>query len=157
MYIILDGKAVGIEDESFFVFGYVNWFGLFVLIWFIVVCLIIFGLLLNKIIFGCNILVIGGNEEVVCLVGVLVVCIKIIIFVFLGLVLVIVGIILVLCMISGQLMMLIGYELIVIFVCVLGGVFLKGGIGKILYVVVGILILGIVENVMNLFNIFFFV
>lgn len=52
-------------------------------------------------------------------------------------------------------MMLIGYELIVIFVCVLGGVFLKGGIGKILYVVVGILILGIVENVMNLFNIFF--
>lgn len=101
MYIILDGKVVGIEDESFFVFGYVNWFGLFVLIWFIVVCLIIFGLLLNKIIFGCNILVIGGNEEVVCLVGVLVVCIKIIIFVFLGLVLVIVGIILVLCMISG--------------------------------------------------------
>lgn len=100
-YIILDGKAVGIEDESFFVFGYVNWFGLFALIWFIVACLIIFGLLLNKIIFGRNILAIGGNEEVARLAGVSVVRIKIIIFVFLGLVLAIVGIILVLRMISG--------------------------------------------------------
>lgn len=156
VYIIFDGKVVGIEDECFFIFGYVNWFGLLVLIWLIVVCLVVFGLLLNKIIFGCNMLVIGGNEEVVCLVGVLVVCIKIIIFVFFGLVLVVVGIILVLWMISGQLMILIGYELIVILVCVLGGVLLKGGIGKIFYVVVGILIFGIVENVMNLLNILLF-
>ncbi len=27
-YIISDGKAVGIEDESFFALGYANWFGL---------------------------------------------------------------------------------------------------------------------------------
>jgi L-arabinose transport system permease protein len=27
-YIISDGKAVGIEDERFFTFGYANWFGL---------------------------------------------------------------------------------------------------------------------------------
>lgn len=47
----------------------------------------------------------------------------------------------------------IGYELIVISACVLGGVSLKGGIGKISYVVAGILILGTVENAMNLLNI----
>lgn len=155
-YIILDGKAVGIEDESFFAFGYANWFGLLALIWLTVACLIIFGLLLNKTTFGCNTLAIGGNEEAARLAGVLVVCTKIIIFVFLGLVLAIAGIILALRMTSGQLMTLIGYELIVIFACVLGGVFLKGGIGKILYVVAGILILGTVENAMNLLNIFFF-
>lgn len=46
-----------------------------------------------------------------------------------------------------------GYELIVISACVLGGVSLKGGIGKISYVVAGVLILGTVENAMNLLNI----
>ncbi|MDF3559698.1 L-arabinose ABC transporter permease AraH, partial [Shigella flexneri] len=54
---------------------------------------------------------------------------------------------------SGQPMTSIGYELIVISACVLGGVSLKGGIGKISYVVAGILILGTVENAMNLLNI----
>ncbi|EFX4783993.1 arabinose ABC transporter permease AraH, partial [Shigella sonnei] len=32
-YIISDGKAVGIEDESFFALGYANWFGLPAPIW----------------------------------------------------------------------------------------------------------------------------
>jgi L-arabinose transport system permease protein len=63
------------------------------------------------------------------------------------------GIILASRMTSGQPMTSIGYELIVISACVLGGVSLKGGIGKISYVVAGILILGTVENAMNLLNI----
>ncbi|WP_152066905.1 L-arabinose ABC transporter permease AraH [Escherichia coli] len=120
-YIISDGKAVGIEDESFFALGYANWFGLPAPIWFTVACLIIFGLLLNKTTFGRNTLAIGGNEEAARLAGVPVVRTKIIIF--------------------------------VISACVLGGVSLKGGIGKISYVVAGILILGTVENAMNLLNI----
>ncbi|MER4554731.1 L-arabinose ABC transporter permease AraH, partial [Klebsiella pneumoniae] len=45
------------------------------------------------------------------------------------------------------------YERIVIAAWVLGGGVLKGGIGKISYVVAGILILGTVENAMNLLNI----
>lgn len=46
-----------------------------------------------------------------------------------------------------------GYELIVISACVLGGVFLKGSLGKISYVVASVLISGAVENAMNLLNI----
>ncbi|EAA7089767.1 hypothetical protein CC658_03580 [Salmonella enterica subsp. enterica serovar Koketime] len=46
-----------------------------------------------------------------------------------------------------------GYELIVISACVLGGVFLKGSLGKVSYVVVSVLISGTVENEMNLLNI----
>lgn len=114
-YIISDGKAVGIEDESFFALGYANWFGLPAPIWLTVACLII--------------------------------------FVLSGLVSAIAGIILASRMTSGQPMTSIGYELIVISACVLGGVSLKGGIGKISYVVAGILILGTVENAMNLLNI----
>ncbi|STP75627.1 L-arabinose ABC transporter, permease protein [Escherichia coli] len=69
-YIISDGKAVGIEDESFFALGYANWFGLPAPIWLTVACLIVFGLLLNKTTFGRNTLAIGGNEEAARLAGV---------------------------------------------------------------------------------------
>ena len=145
-YIISDGKAVGIEDERFFTLGYANWLGLPAPIWLTVGCLIIFGLLLNKTTFGRNTLAIGGNEEAARLAGVPVVRTKIIIFVLSGLVSAS-------RMTSGQPMTSIGYELIVISACVLGGVSLKGGIGKISYVVAGVLILGTVENAMNLLNI----
>lgn len=94
-----------------------------------------------------------GIEEAARLAGVPVVRTKIIIFVLSGLVSAIAGIILASRMTSGQPMTSIGYELIVISACVLGGVSLKGGIGKISYVVAGILILGTVENAMNLLNI----
>lgn len=46
-----------------------------------------------------------------------------------------------------------GYELIVISACVLGGGFLKGGLGKVSYVVASVLISGAVESAMNLLNI----
>lgn len=54
---------------------------------------------------------------------------------------------------SCWLMTSLGYELIVISACVLGGEFLKGGLGKVSYVVASVLISGTVENAMNLLNI----
>lgn len=152
-YIISDGKAVGIEDERFFALGYANWLGLPAPIWITVVCMVLFGLLLNKTTFGRNTLAIGGNEEAARLAGVPVVRTKVVIFALSGLVSAAAGIILASRMTSGQPMTSIGYELIVISACVLGGVSLKGGIGKISYVVAGVLILGTVENAMNLLNI----
>jgi L-arabinose transport system permease protein len=152
-YIISDGKAVGIEDERFFALGYTNWLGLPAPIWITIACMALFGFLLNKTTFGRNTLAIGGNEDAARLAGVPVVRTKIIIFVLSGLVSAAAGIILASRMTSGQPMTSIGYELIVISACVLGGVSLKGGIGKISYVIAGVLILGTVENAMNLLNI----
>ncbi len=152
-YIISDGKAVGIEDERFFVLGYANWLGLPAPIWIMAICMLIFGFLLNRTTFGRNTLAIGGNEEAARLAGVPVVRTKIIIFILTGLVSAVAGIILASRMTSGQPMTSLGYELIVISACVLGGVSMKGGVGKISYVVAGVLILGTVENAMNLLNI----
>ncbi|WP_067710461.1 L-arabinose ABC transporter permease AraH [Erwinia sp. ErVv1] len=152
-YIFSDGKAVGIEDERFFALGYTNWLGVPAPVWLTVATLIIFGFLLNKTTFGRNTLAIGGNEEAARLAGVPVVRTRIIIFILSGLVSAAAGIILASRMTSGQPMTSLGYELIVISACVLGGVSLKGGIGKISYVVAGVLILGTVENAMNLLNI----
>lgn len=152
-YIFSDGKAVGIEDERFFALGYTNWLGVPAPVWLTIGTMIIFGFLLNKTTFGRNTLAIGGNEEAARLAGVPVVRTRIIIFILSGLVSAAAGIILASRMTSGQPMTSLGYELIVISACVLGGVSLKGGIGKISYVVAGVLILGTVENAMNLLNI----
>ncbi len=152
-YIFSDGKAVGIEDERFFELGYATWFGLPAPIWLTIGTMIIFGFLLNKTTFGRNTLAIGGNEEAARLAGVPVVRTRIIIFILSGLVSAAAGIILASRMTSGQPMTSLGYELIVISACVLGGVSLKGGIGQISYVVAGGRIRGTVENAMNLRNI----
>ncbi|ADP12545.1 MULTISPECIES: L-arabinose ABC transporter permease AraH [Erwinia] len=152
-YIFSDGKAVGIEDERFFALGYASWLGVPAPVWLTMITLLIFGFLLNKTPFGRNTLAIGGNEEAARLAGVPVVRTRIIIFILSGLVSAAAGIILASRMTSGQPMTSLGYELIVISACVLGGVSLKGGIGKISYVVAGVLILGTVENAMNLLNI----
>ncbi|MFG1172641.1 L-arabinose ABC transporter permease AraH [Erwiniaceae bacterium CAU 1747] len=152
-YIFSDGKAVGIEDERFFGLGYASWLGVPAPVWLTIITLALFAFLLNKTTFGRNTLAIGGNEEAARLAGVPVVRTRIIIFILSGLVSAAAGIILASRMTSGQPMTSIGYELIVISACVLGGVSLKGGIGKISYVIAGVLILGTVENAMNLMNI----
>ncbi len=54
---------------------------------------------------------------------------------------------------SGQPNAAEGFELNVISACVLGGVSLLGGRATISGVVIGVLIMGTVENVMNLMNI----
>ncbi|STT55215.1 L-arabinose transporter permease protein [Klebsiella pneumoniae] len=153
-YIISDGKAVGIEDERFFTLGYANWFGLA-------------GADLADRRLPGGFRIITKQKPPLAVIRWLLAAMKrrrawpasrwcaprL----------------LSLCspvwyrpqrgsfwasrMTSGQPMTSIGYELIVISACVLGGVSLKGGIGKISYVVAGILILGTVENAMNLLNI----
>ena len=63
------------------------------------------------------------------------------------------GVILASRMTSGEPNTSVGFSLDVISACVLGGVFMSGGIVTISGVIVGVLIMGIVQNVMNLLNI----
>jgi L-arabinose transport system permease protein len=56
-------------------------------------------------------------------------------------------------MTSGQPNEGLGLELRVISACVLGGVSLSGGVGTMLGTIVGVLIMGMVQDVMNLLNI----
>ncbi len=60
------------------------------------------------------------------------------------------GVILASRMTSGQPNASLGFELEVISACVLGGVSLTGGIGSMSNVIAGVLILGTVQNAMNM-------
>jgi L-arabinose transport system permease protein len=152
-FIASKGQAVGIADEGFISFGDTAFFGLPLPIWMTALCFVIFGVLLNHTVFGRNTLAIGGNPEAARLAGVRVERLRVWIFLLQGVVTALAGLILSARITSGQPNAATGFELDVISACVLGGVSLQGGKARIFGVVIGVLIMGTVENVMNLLNV----
>ncbi len=152
-FIASQGQAVGIADEGFISFGDTTWLGLPLPIWLTATCFLVFGVLLNHTVFGRNTLAIGGNPEAARLAGVRVERLRVWIFLLQGVVTAMAGLVLASRITSGQPNAATGFELDVISACVLGGVSLQGGKARIFGVVIGVLIMGTVENVMNLLNV----
>ena len=152
-FIVSNGQAVGIVDEGFINFGDARLLGMPLPIWVTGACFLVFGVLLNHTVFGRNTLAIGGNPEAARLAGVKVERLRVWIFLLQGLVTALAGLILASRITSGQPNAATGFELDVISACVLGGVSLQGGKARILGVLVGVLIMGTVDNVMNLLNV----
>ena len=152
-YIFSNGRAVGIYLDKFFILGNNDFIGIPIPVWICLVCFIIFGTLLSKTTFGRNTLAIGGNQEAAYLAGINVKLTKVIIFSLQGIISGFAGIVLASRMTSGQPMTSQGFELEVISACVLGGVAMTGGVGRISFVIAGVLIMGIIQNSMNLMNI----
>ena len=151
--IASDGRAVGINDPAFYQLALSRFLTVPTPIWIMLILFILFGFVLNRTVFGKNTLAIGGNPEASRLAGVNVVNMRIWIFALQGLVCAIAGILLASRITSGQPNAATGLELSVISACVLGGVSLAGGRAAMTGVIVGVLIMGIAENVMNLLNI----
>jgi L-arabinose transport system permease protein len=152
-FIFSNGRAVGIKEAGFFQLGNSMIFGIPTPIWILVVSFIIFGILLNNTVFGKNTLAIGGNTKAAELAGIDVDLTKIIIFTAQGFMAGFAGVILASRMTSGQPNAAQGLELDVISACVLGGVSLNGGIATMSGVVVGVLIMGMISNALNLLNV----
>lgn len=152
-FIASHGQAVGVSSEAFFTLGSSQFLGLPVPVWVTLACFVVFGVLLNKTIYGRNTLAIGGNPDAARLAGVAVDRVRIAIFLIQGLVAALAGVILASRMTSGQPNAGEGFELNVISACVLGGVSLMGGRATISGVLVGVLIMGTVQNAMSLMNI----
>lgn len=164
-FIISDGKAVGIGQENFFLLGNsvfpgdLTGFGIPVNlsvptpVWIMAACFAVFGFILNRTVFGRDTLAVGGNAEAAHLAGIPVARVKIVIFTLQGMMAAFAGIVLASRMTSGQPNAGLGFELEVISACVLGGVSLTGGVGSIGFVIAGVLIMGIVQNAMNLMNV----
>jgi L-arabinose transport system permease protein len=152
-FIVSKGQAVGIADEGFIAFGDARLLGLPLPILVCAACFLVFGVLLNHTVFGRNTLAIGGNPEAARLAGVKVEKLRVWIFLLQGLVTAMAGLILASRITSGQPNSAQGFELDVISACVLGGVSLQGGRARIFGVLIGVLIMGTVENVMNLLDV----
>ncbi len=152
-FIASQGQAVGIANDAFIEFGDARLAGIPMPVIVVALCFLVFGVLLNHTVFGRNTLAIGGNAEAARLAGVRVERLRLWIFLLQGVVTALAGLILASRITSGQPNAAQGFELDVISACVLGGVSLQGGKARIVGVLVGVLIMGTVENVMNLMNV----
>ncbi|MDE1183275.1 L-arabinose ABC transporter permease AraH [Paraburkholderia sp.] len=152
-FIVSHGQAVGVSSDTFIALGGLSMFGVSLPIWVTLLCFIVFGVMLNQTVYGRNTLAIGGNPEASRLAGINVERTRVYIFLIQGAVTALAGVILASRITSGQPNAAEGFELNVISACVLGGVSLLGGRATISGVVIGVLIMGTVENVMNLLNI----
>ena len=119
-------------------------------IWIMVAFFVIFGVLLNKTVFGRNALATGGNKEAAHLSGIPVARTKVIIFVLSGMAAAFAGVITASRLVVASNNAGEKLELQAISACVLGGVSLTGGVGTISGTIVGVLTMGVVENVMRL-------
>ncbi|HOZ47394.1 MAG TPA: L-arabinose ABC transporter permease AraH [Candidatus Hydrogenedentes bacterium] len=158
-YIVSGGKAVGVTNENFFLLGNSAFpprrfgFSIPTPVWITLACFLVFGILLRTSRFGRHTLAIGGNKEAAWLAGVPVRRIKVLIFTIQGIMAGFAGVVLASRMTSGQPKTSEGFSLEVISACVLGGVSLTGGVGTMAGVMVGVMIMGTVQNAMNLMNI----
>ncbi|SEB01063.1 MAG: L-arabinose ABC transporter permease AraH [Paraburkholderia sp.] len=152
-FITSNGDAVMISEERFFDLGGGSFLGISYPIWSNIVGFVLFGFLLKKTVFGKNVLAVGGNSEAALLAGLPVTRIKITVFVLQGLVTGFAGVMLASRMSLGDPKTSVGLELGVISACVLGGVSLTGGVATISGVLVGVLIMGSVQDAMSLMNV----
>ena len=152
-FIVSGGQAIGISNEAFFALGNTMLLGIPVPVIITILCFVVFGVALNRTTYGRNILAIGGNPDAARLAGVNVTRSRVLVFLFQGLICALAGVILASRITSGQPNAAMGFELNVMSACVLGGVSLAGGRATISGVIVGVLIMGTVENAMNLQNI----
>ncbi len=152
-FIVSKGSAVGVSEVSFFTLGQARPFGIPLPVLITAGFFVVFGILLHRTRFGRYTLAIGGNREASRLSGVPVQAMRAFIFTMQGTVAGFAGVVLASRMASGQPNTSVGFALDVISACVLGGVSLAGGVGTMVGVIVGVLIMGTVQNALNLLNV----
>ncbi|MEV5029470.1 ABC transporter permease [Paenibacillus sp. LPE1-1-1.1] len=152
--VYTDGRPItGFESELFTLVGGGYFFGVPVPV---IITIIIFAVLffiLRKTTFGRNIYAIGGNEEASLLSGIKTGRFKIYVYALTGLLSSLAGIILTSRLNSAQANAGTGYELDAIAAVVLGGTSLSGGKGWIVGTLVGALIIGVLNNGLNLLGV----
>ena len=110
-------------------------------------------IMLNSTRFGRHIYAVGGNEQAALISGLNVGRIKIGVYTIAGLLSGLAGLVLSSRIGSGQAGLAVGYELDAIASAVIGGTSLSGGIGTIWGTIIGALIIGVLNNGLDLLNV----
>ena len=151
-YVYSGGRSTRMMDPGFTNIGS-GYLGLFPLpVLYMVALIAIFLVMLNQTKLGTYIYAIGGSRESARLSGVPIKKIEVVTFAISGMLAAFAGIVLSARMFSGQPSVGIGYELDAIAACVLGGVSMAGGVGRISGTIFGAIVIGIVSNGLNLIN-----
>ena len=159
-YNLSDGRPIALNSDAFNTTGigflFPGIFGLpgipVAVIWMAVVALVL-GVLLRRTRFGRYVYAIGGNEEAARLAGVSVARIKTLVYVISGACAGVASLLLMARFASGSPQTGYGFELQAIAAVVVGGTSLMGGRGTVAGTFFGALLIGVLNNVMNLLHI----
>ena len=147
---ISDAQPVGVANDSPFVwFGQGNILGLTAPIVFMIVAFIIGAVVLTRTRYGQAIFAIGGSEESARLMGIPVDRTKVIAYTVSGALAGFAGVLLAASLAAGQPIAGMGWELDAISAVVVGGTLLTGGAGTLSGTLAGVLLLGILQNLIN--------
>ncbi len=155
--VYTDGRPIstGFTDvaDSFAWFGTGYAMGIPVPIWLMVIVFAAAWYLLNHTRFGRYVYALGGNESATRLSGINVDRVKIGVYAICGFLSALAGIIITSRLSSAQPTAGMGYELDAIAAVVLGGTSLAGGKGRIMGTLIGALIIGFLNNALNLLDV----
>jgi ribose/xylose/arabinose/galactoside ABC-type transport system permease subunit len=152
-YVYSDGRPYLLQSDSFNLFGQGHIGPIPIPVIIFLVLIIAVSILLARTKFGRYVYAVGGNENAASTSGVNVSKVKILVYLISGVLTGLSGVILASRINSGQPAVGNGYELDAIAAVVIGGTSLNGGIGNIWGTLVGIFIIGIINNGLNLLNV----
>ncbi|WLS93035.1 ABC transporter permease [Gilliamella apis] len=152
-YIYSGGQSIRIFDESFTSIG-TGYLGMIPYpVIYMVVFIVVMLVVVNRTRLGTYIYALGGNREAARLSGIAIKRVEIIVYTIAGFLAAFAGIVLAARMYSGQPSVAQGYEMDAIAACVLGGISMSGGIGRISGTILGVIVIGIINNGLNLLGV----
>ncbi len=153
-YVYTGGTTVRIDNRSWINLGTGYAFGILPLpVIYLAVVFILVWLILNKTVLGRHIYAVGGNEKAARFSGVNVVNVRLFVYIFSGIMGALAGMVLCARSYSGNPLAGDGAEMDAIAACVLGGASMAGGYGYVGGTLIGALIIGLLNNGLNLMKI----
>ncbi len=151
--LLAHNQSVSVSyDTDFTWLGQGDFLGFPVPAWIALLAYVYGSVILNRTSFGRDILAIGGNEEAARLMGLPVNRVKFFTYVQSSVCASLAGVILAAQFGAGQPAEGVGWELFSIAAVVVGGTLLTGGVGSVATTLAGVLLLGLIFNVLNFEN-----
>lgn len=151
--LFTNARPIPINNEAFSVLGQGHIASIPIPIFFMLIIFIVTYIILKKTKLGRYVYAIGGNEKSAILAGINVPLVKIAVYAISGIAVALTGIIYTARLQSGVPTLGTGVELTIITAVVLGGTSFTGGRGSIWGTLVGVFILGVLNNALNLLGV----
>lgn len=152
-YIVANGQPISVDSDAFMQIGNGYWGPIPLPVIYMIVLLLLLYLLLNKTQMGRHIYAVGGNPTAARYSGINIHRVQIFVYTVSGLLAAFAGIVLASRLSSGQPDAGIGYETDAIAASVLGGTSFFGGTGTVGGMFIGVLVIGIINNGLNLLHV----
>lgn len=151
--VYTSNKTITISDPTFSFIGTGYVFGIPIHVIFIIIIVAITGLILSRTKFGRHIYAVGGNRQAAIYSGINASRVTLIVFLLSGIFAGMAGILTASRTFTGQYSLGEGAEMDAITAVVLGGTSMSGGVGTLTGTVIGCIIVGVLNNGMNLMGI----